>query len=550
MTRTFGVLVSLVALACHGGSSSGDGDDDEGDEVGGTTDAADTGDTDGIPPSGAAVPTPSRHWRLSWAQYDRAMSELVGADVAPSVELGFPREIEGFAGWLNQSVSLEASDGIANALEDAALAHAPAIVANLPSCGASDTSCVDDLVRTFGKRAWRRPLSDEEATRYAGLFAAVAEEIDAPTATESVVEAMIRSPYFVFRSEAGDEARVDGEDVRLTPHEIASALSFGLWGAPPDAMLIAAADEGSLEDPAEIEAHAQRLLDDPRFIDEFYPFVSQWLGFYDVANVTKDAAFAPEFDPAVAAAMQVETRALLDDLAEAETLSYQQLLTATHTFPPAELDWIYGMPTSGARIDTPERMGILMQPSFLATHAGAAGTSPTKRGVFVVRRMACFDPPLPPDDLVAMNPEPDPDATTRELFERHSQDPGCAACHIFFDPLGMAFENFDAAGRYRTTENGLPVDASGVIAPGILQAEEIQVADARDLALSLAESPIAQQCFVRKAFQYFHGREDLASDQPILDDAYAAFVASSFDVRELLLAFVRRPEFALRRTSP
>jgi hypothetical protein len=505
--------------------------------------------TEGVFPGRELVPTPVRFWRLSFEQYDNAVSELAGRELRPSVELGFPAEVPGFAGWLHQARALEADGPLATSFESAALAHAPEIAAGLAPCAATDRACIDGVVSGFGSRAWRRPLTAEEAQRYGDLYAAVAAEDDPALAAELVVEAMLRSPFFLFRSETGDPSRVAGEELELTPHEIAEAMSFALWNRAPDAELRAAADRGALIEPAERVAQVRRLLGDARFLDVFYTFTSQWLGFHDVETARRDGATFPEFDAGSAAAMETETRAFLSAMVRDEDAKLSALFLADYTFPPAELSFIYGRPTSGARLDTPERMGILMQPSFLTAHAGPNGTSPTARGVFVVRRVGCFEPPRPDDDLVAMNPVPDPTLTTRQSFERHRADPGCASCHALFDPVGMAFESFDAVGRYRTTENGLPVDPSGEVAAGVLGPDTVHLSGTGDLARAIAESPAVHQCVARKAFQYFAGREERETDDPVLRAAMEAFVASDYDLRELIAALFEHPAFVLRRPT-
>jgi hypothetical protein len=500
-------------------------------------------------PGSAGAPTPSRYWRLSLEQYDHAISELAGAAVTPSSDLGFTREVEGFAGWLHQSNALEADGGLATSFEEAATRYAPMIAAGLPSCAATDAACVDALVRDFGARAFRRPIDDEEATRYGALFTSVAADGDTAIAKTLVVEAMLRSPYFLFRSEVGDPATLSGPDLRLTDYELASALSFGLWNRPPDAELLGLAEAGSLSDAPVLAAQVDRLLADDRFLDVFYVFVSQWLGFHDVANARKDATRFPEFDAASARAMELETRSFLSAIVRDEGADFRRLFTADYTFPPAELDWVYGT-ADGSRLATPSRRGVLMQPSYLASHAGPNGTSPTARGVFVVRRVACYEPPRPDDDLVGMTPEPDPTLTTRQAFERHKADPACAACHALFDPIGVTFENFDAVGRFRATENGLPIDPSGEMAAGVLSQDAESFADARDLADTLAQTPRVHQCVVRKAFQYFAGREDVPTDDPVLREAMSRFIDSSYDLRALVRALFTNPRIAIRRTSP
>jgi hypothetical protein len=498
-----------------------------------------------------AESTPTRYWRLSWEEYDHAISSLVGRPVRPSVDARFPTQAEGLGGWLNVSDSLEAGGALASGFETAAVAVAPEIAATLPACGATDADCARALVADVGSRAWRRPLDDSEIDRYTTLFMGAAAVDGSPIATELVVEALLRSPYFLFRSEVGDPATLnDAGEVMLTPHEMASALSFGLWREPPDDALLALAESGELVDPAVYGAEARTMMADDRFVDAFHEFITQLLGIYDVEALAKNPTVFPEFTSRTASAMAIETHALVADILRNEGASFARFMTADHTYPPVDLDWVYGRATDGSRLVDPNRVGLLTQPSFVATHAGASWTSPTGRGLFIVRRLACFDPPPPPPGVDAAIPAPGPNQTTRDAFEAHRSDPGCAGCHGFFDPVGMTFESYDAVGRFRTTENGQPIDPSGELAAGVLGEEPLPLDDVHALGRVLAESESVHRCVTRRAFQYFSGRAESERDQPLLDEAYTAFRESDLDLRELIHTFFASERFRWRQASP
>jgi hypothetical protein len=497
-------------------------------------------------PGHVSTPGVPRFWRLTWEQYDNAISDLVGSAVRPSIEFGFPRELESGGGWLNEARALEADDGLVPAFEAAADQYGPVIAGQLGRCETGDAACISKLVVAFGKRAWRRPLTTDEVVRYVALFDQVAAEYDGGAATTMLVKAMLQSPFFLFRQEAGDSSKLADGDLRLTPHEIASALSFGLWNRPPDAPLMAAADDGTLADPGVVAAQARRLLADKRAHDVFQSFVRQWLGYYAAHELRKDPNTFSAWTPAVGAAMAEETKRFVENILEAGGGSFRDLLLSKVSFPPAELGWIYGQPTLGARIETADRAGILMQPAVLAVHANDLSTSPTQRGLFIVRNMACFLPPPPPANA-GDAPPPTSTTTTRERFEAHRADPQCAACHRYFDPIGLAFERFDSVGRYRTTENGIKIDPSARLAAGVLGPAEVDFADAAEVARKLSESPVVHACLARKALQYFWGRQDAPGDAPVLRQSMAAFLGANLDLRELAASLFARDDYFIRR---
>ena len=423
---------------------------------------------------------------------------------------------EGYA-WDNHAGGLVTSVHVEQYL---AAGEALAARADLPS------GDVEAWLRDFGRRAFRRPLTDAEVGRYLA--------VGDPAA---VLQVLLSSPHFLYRSEIGEPAGEAGT-FRLTPFETAAALAYLLWGTTPDDALLDAAAAGRLSDADGIEAEARRLLDDPRARDHLGTFAEQWLGADRLATADRAAALYPEWDDALAAEMVGETRAF----AVAQTLdggTYETLLTgdsARHA--TGTLAQLYAL-------DGGPRAGILGQAGWLAAHSHSDQTSPIRRGLFVRRQLLCHYLPPPPPDAGGV-PEVDPEATTQERFAQHTSVESCAGCHRYIDPIGLGLEHFDAIGGWRDTENGRPIDASGAVTDVEQVGDETSAtfAGLDELGAILAASEAGPACYAEQWQRYAAGRE-AAPGASCLAQAWAE---TGHDLRDLLLLIVRDDAFVLRRS--
>lgn len=553
------IAVAFAPLACWACSANSPGGEPRDRPVDDPSSSGGAGDDDAWAPGDdmaspdrepaadhpPAVPTPSRLWRLTYEQYDNTISALLGKTVHPTRELGFPAEPES-SGWTNQANVLEAKEQMASLFARAAALHARALAETLPACAASDGACLQKLLRDFGKRAWRRPLRDEEVQRYRELFDRTTAELDAGAARATVVEAFLRSPHFLFRSEAGDPEAPNGNEVLLTSHELASALSYGLWNGPPDDELMQLADEGRLQDSQTFAGQVNRLLGDARARTVFTDFVEHWVGVHDVADQLK---VDPQWSRAAGEAMREEVRRMAQAIFEDEGANMRRLLTAPHGTPSTSLAWVYANETNAGKTSSANRRGVLLSPAFLSKQASQAGTNPSRRGDFVVERIACFKPPPPPATLEVAPPPPDPGKTTRENFEQHRRNPACASCHRFFDPVGMALEAYDVVGRFRTQENGRPIRTDDVLAAGVLAEGEAAFDGPLEMVEKLAASRAVHACMARRAFQYLYGREDGEGDAAVIARALARFVDEAYDWRALTRALLTQRHFVVRKPT-
>lgn len=404
-----------------------------------------------------------------------------------------------------------------------------------------DGACAQTFAADLGLRVFRRPLQDAERHRYADIAAADGASL--------ALEAMLVSPSFLYRSEIGEP---DGDRFRLTGHEIATSLAYTLTGSTPDDALLAAAGAGELETPAGIEAHARRLLDDPRARDTLGRFAAQWLGVEQIATVDKNAQLFPMMNAPLRASMLEETRRFVEYVAFDGTGRYDELLTADYSFVDARLAALYDMqPPAGQglkRAELPaDRAGLLGHASVLGSYAYSDQSSPVRRGLFVRRRILCQELPEPPPDAGSV-PEIDPDATTRERFDQHSSDPACAGCHVLIDPVGFGFEHFDAVGAFRAEDAGEPVDASGIAtAVGGIDPDDEAFDGVVELGALLATSPEAPACLARQYFRFAHGRLETEDDSCAVEALADAFATADHDLVELFVATLTAGEFRYRR---
>jgi len=422
---------------------------------------------------------------------------------------------------------------------------------------AGDTRCRDQFVRSFGMRAFRRPLTDVEFQRYAALFDAQAPQ---PGKTGQflgragvVVEAMLQSPKFLFHAE--------GAGGRFRDYDIASRLAYFLWDTMPDQRLLDAAAAGELRTADGLERVARRMLDQPlarQAVDEFF---AQWLRFDRVLGSVKDRRRYPEFTPELAAMMVQETRMLLDNLIWNDG-NFMEAFTAEYSFLNSDLASLYGVPAPSGEFELvrfpadSHRSGLLGQASFLASNAGPVETSPTARGIFIREQLLCQHVPNPPPGVNTQVPEPDANRplARRQRMQAHVENPTCASCHRLMDPIGFGLENYDASGRWRDSEViefesagrratvkkvELPIDGKGEIA-GLADSA---FSEPKQIGRLLAASPACQECVVKQVFRYAFGRVETRADRETIRRTLATFRDSGFKFKELLIALVRSPQF-------
>lgn len=401
------------------------------------------------------------------------------------------------------------------------------------------------FLELFGRRAFRRALSPSELAAWVELSSALSGG-DPWIGVAAAVSGMLQAPGFVYRVELGEPDPDDPARLRYTGYEMASRLAFVLWNGPPDDALLDAAERGDLDDAAGVEAEASRLLDDPRARVAIMEFFDQYLDLGRLEGVSRDAELYPDFTSDLADAMRVEAQLLVDDLVFRRDTDVRKLFSTRNTFVNADLAELYGVEADGASaiafvpVELPAdgpRAGLLTLGAFLTMNAHEATTSPTLRGKYLRERVLCKEvPPPPPDVNTEIEQNPEEPSTLREVLDQHRTNPACAGCHSLLDPPGYLFENFDATGRYRTEDNGYPVDASGEL-------DGEPLANARELAEVLADDERVGQCMTKQLFRHALGRLDTEGEAPALTQIHERFAESGFRFRGLLLALVTSDSF-------
>ncbi len=499
------------------------------------------------PPVASAV-QPSSVRRLARHEYEHTVADLLGIEGYSAAAFPADGRVSGYSASTDLRVDAALGEALAVAAEALAEEAVRDHFASLVPCARGEPECPRAFVTRFAARAFRRPASAEEIADLLALFELAA----APPGTFDegvalVVRAVLQSASFLYVPQIGE-----GAERVLDGYEIASALSYFLTASAPDEALLDAAASGALARADAREREARRLLrDHPRAPAQVTRFVREWLGLDTLSDVTREvssgdfAALRPRFEH--------ETARFVEEVVFRGDASFELLLAADFTVADDELAAFYGLPSGGpgwarrSLAGTPRR-GLLAQAAFLAAHASSDETSPIKRGVTVLRRLLCTEISFPTGPLAerAMV-RPPPAATTRERFAQHSRDPVCAACHARIDPIGFAFEEFDAIGAFRDEEGGAPIDSSGAL---IGTDVDGPFRDAADLAAMLAARERAQECFAQNLFRFASARASSALDASFVATWRAMPEARRSSLLEIWIELARCELFVRRREAP
>jgi hypothetical protein len=344
-----------------------------------------------------------------------------------------------------------------------------------PKTKAEEKPCADRIIANIGGAAYRRPINADEVKKLGAFYDLGAKDGGFEVGVRTALEAILASPHFVFRFEELPENAKPGERYPIADMDLASRLSFFLWGAPPDTTLISLAKRGKLSDPAVLKAQTKRMLADPRADALATRFASQWLRLPDIEKVHPDALQYPDFHEQLADDMREETQQFFMHIVR-ENRSALDLYTADYTYINETLANHYGIPgvigSDFRRVQYPDdrRAGLLGQASILTLTSHANRTSAVLRGKWVMEVFLGISPPPPPPnvpdiDKVAEHKEGRV-LTTRERMEEHRSNPACTSCHLYMDPIGLSLDNFDVTGRWRIKENGNPIDTRGQLYDG------------------------------------------------------------------------------------
>jgi uncharacterized protein DUF1592/uncharacterized protein DUF1588/uncharacterized protein DUF1595/uncharacterized protein DUF1585/uncharacterized protein DUF1587 len=517
---------------------------------------------DGAPGTASAeqplVPAPASLRRLTHKEYTSSVRALFGDDIRFNVELEVDTPLYGFTtvGASSLTIGPHAAEQYeASALDLAAQvfsdpARRDALVGCAPAT--ADDPCVRAFIATFGRRAWRRALTTDELDRWTAVVSGIAASFqDVEKGLELAVAGVLESPNFLYRVELGAPDPSASTRLRYTGAEMATRLSYFILGTTPDDALLQAAQDGRLDTRSGIEAEARRLLAMPAAHEALGRFFSEHLKLDRLEGLSKDRTLFPLMSPTLMASMRGELERLVDQIVFAPRSDFREVFITKNAFVNAELARLYDLPAVPSDDYSPTmhpansmRSGILTTAAFLALNAHERTTSPTYRGRFIRQSLLCQEIPPPPPgvnttlpDDSSMGPE-----TLRQKIERlHLRNPTCAGCHSRMDPLGFGLENFDAIGAYRTTDNGLPIDSSGMI-------DGKSFGNARELAAILHDEPDVAVCMSRMAYRWAAGHRETDGEAPAVDALARAFASSGYDFKEMAVALVTSDGF--RFASP
>ena len=344
-----------------------------------------------------------------------------------------------------------------------------------PTTPAEEAPCAERIVRQLASQAFRRPVSGDEVKGLVGFYATGRKEQDFESGVRNAVQAILASPQFIFRLERAPLGVRPGQTYRIADIDLASRLSYFLWGTVPDQELVGIAMKGQLRAPGVLDAQVKRMLKDDRAETLATRFASLWLRLQDLDKIHPDALTFPRFDHYLAEAMRRETELLFDALIR-EDRSLLDLLTADFTFVNERLARHYGIPNvigpefRRIAVTDENRRGLLGHGSILMMTSVADRTSPVLRGKWVMEVLLGSPPPPPPPNVPLLEETSGvADArllSVRERMEQHRSNPQCTSCHRVIDPLGLALENFDVTGQWRIKDNGVTIDASGTLYDG------------------------------------------------------------------------------------
>jgi mono/diheme cytochrome c family protein len=337
-------------------------------------------------------------------------------------------------------------------------------------------SCARTILATFARRAYRGPVNDAEMDRLLGFYDK--ERLAGggfDEGIESALTFLLVNPRFLFRIEQDPPARGSGASAgtnyRITDVELASRLSFFIWSSIPDDELLTLAMRGKLSDGEILEQQVGRMLRDERARALGTSFAGQWLYLRNLRALQPDADVFPDFDHNLREAMQRETEMLFESVV-LDDKSILTLLDADYTFVNERLARHYGIPrvygTQFRRVPVVDeaRRGLLGHGSILALTSYANRTSPVNRGKYVLTNILGTPPPPAPENVPPLDETPGKAVAMRERMEQHRRNPSCAGCHKLMDPIGLALENFDGIGRWRTADNGARIESSAELADG------------------------------------------------------------------------------------
>ncbi|HEX5229437.1 MAG TPA: DUF1592 domain-containing protein, partial [Bryobacteraceae bacterium] len=428
-----------------------------------------------------------------------------------------------------------------------------------PANASEEPACANRIVAALVKRAYRRPATPADLTAIAQFYQTARSDGGSfDDGIEAALQRVLVDPEFIYRSEAEPDGVLPGKSYRVGDLALASRLSFFLWSSVPDEELIDVAAQGKLRQPAVLEAEVRRMLADPKSKAMIDNFTGQWLGVRSLKTSEPVVNLFPDFDDNLRAAYQNEVELFFGSVVR-EDRSILDLLTANYTFVNERLAKEYGIPNvygpQFRRVTLPDaldmRRGLLGKGALLTETSNAARTSPVTRGKWFLQTFLGVSPPSPPPNVPALKEQPVDSTgnakppTMRQTMEAHRANPVCASCHKIFEPIGLAMENFDAVGTWRTFDGDSPIDASGVLVDGT---KVDGVASLREALVHRSDQ--FTRVVTEKLMTYALGRGVEYQDMPQVRSIVRESAASNYNFSSIVLGIVNSPSFQMNLKAP
>lgn len=575
-----GATTSALSLACSGGLEGASSSDENGGQTAqaGTTGEGGSagvgtvgtgGSTGGtaplpeLPPEPGVEPGSKVAHRLNDAEYNYTLQDLFGDPTLDLAQGWLPGEAGGFDNIATQlhmnDATYEKYFGAAATVAESVLSRQDQLAA-IVTCQDATPTCAQSIIEATGLRVWRRPLQADEVQNLLAVYTtATGAGEDHVGAIKLVLRALLASPQFLYRME------FDADPATTVKHEVdgyemASRLSYFLWSSTPDDALLAEAGAGTLLDPAQLTTTVDRMLGDAKVNRMVRNFSGQWLHIRKVPGHIAFPTQFPSWSPDLAASMAEEAYLYFAQFVQG-SVPWSEFVRADMNFVDQRLAAFYGMPDPGGAgfnpvsVTSDQRQGFLSLGAFLAASSFPQRTSPTLRAKAILEDLLCTPPPEPPPNVKAavdaMQAEAEAnmgDEVTdiRAFLDAHRTQPDCAACHALFDPYGMALENFDGIGQWRTQyPNGAAIDPTATLSSGE------QLDGLTSVVNQVSANPKLSKCVAEKMFVYGLGRTLEATDRPYIDTAVYNWLVEGTDptLRGLIKATIETEPFRMRRAA-
>jgi mono/diheme cytochrome c family protein len=421
-----------------------------------------------------------------------------------------------------------------------------------PTASTEEAPCATAIVKRLASQAYRSPATTDDVRKLMGFYEQGRREGDFEDGVRMAVQAMLASPKFLFRLEEVPSTARPGQNYRIGDIDLASRLSFFLWGAGPDEELLSLAASGRLRAPGVLEQQVPRMLRDRRAQALGTRFASQWLRLQDLMKLNPDALLYPQYDQTLAQGLKRETELLFESIVR-EDRPVSELLTADYTFVNERVAKHYGLPNVTGpdfrRVALPDanRRGLLGQGSILALTSVADRTSPVQRGKWVMEVLLASPPPAPPPNVPSLDESVSAAQgakvlSTRERMEEHRKNPTCNSCHRVIDPLGLALENFDVTGAWRIRDGDTSVDSNGDLYDGTKMQGPQGLRDAL-----LRHKDVFLMSFTESLMTYGLGRRVEHYDMPTVRRIVRDAGRSGERISQFILGVVKSPAFQMGR---